>query len=166
MPNVGLFVGFNLPVYQKKLAAGVCEARARASADAALYEAERDQSHRDIKDLFVQAQVQQNILGLLTRTNLPAARQVLETTASDYRAGNAGVDYLSILSAWRDLLQLELQVAQIESELGKTLAALERAVGCSSTSIRLIPRRWRRRSRLGAVSCRCSRAREAPTPVR
>ena len=27
-PNVGLFVGMNLPVYQKKLAAGVREARA------------------------------------------------------------------------------------------------------------------------------------------
>ena len=27
MPNVGLFVGFNLPVYQKKLAAGVCGGR-------------------------------------------------------------------------------------------------------------------------------------------
>ena len=27
MPNVGLFVGFNLPVYQKKLAAGVARPR-------------------------------------------------------------------------------------------------------------------------------------------
>ena len=34
MPNVGLFVGMNLPVYHKKLAAGVCEAQARAAADA------------------------------------------------------------------------------------------------------------------------------------
>ena len=61
MPNVGLFVGMNLPVYQKKIAAGVCEAQARAAADRALYEAERDQSHRDIKSLFVQAKVQQNV---------------------------------------------------------------------------------------------------------
>ena len=44
VPNVGLFVGFNLPVYRKKLAAGVCEAQARASADAALFESERDQT--------------------------------------------------------------------------------------------------------------------------
>ncbi len=35
MPNVGLFVGMNLPVYHKKLAAGVCEAQARAAADRA-----------------------------------------------------------------------------------------------------------------------------------
>ena len=39
-PNVGLFVGFNLPIYHKKLAAGVQEAQARAAADGQLFEAE------------------------------------------------------------------------------------------------------------------------------
>jgi outer membrane protein TolC len=131
MPNVGMFVGLNLPIYHGKLAAGVREAQARAAADAALYEAERDQSHRDIKDLFVRARSQRNIADLLRRVNLPAARQVLELTAGDYRAGNAGVDLLVVLSATRDLLQVELQVAQLESELGKTLASLERAVGAA-----------------------------------
>ena len=98
-PNVGLFVGFNLPIYHKKLAAGVLEAQARAAADGQLFEAERDQAHRDIKDFFVQARVQQNVLSLLRRNNLPVAKQVLELTAGDYTAGNAGVDFLSLLSA-------------------------------------------------------------------
>jgi outer membrane protein, heavy metal efflux system len=128
-PNVGLFVGFNLPIYHKKLAAGVQEAQARAAADGQLFEAERDQAHRDIKDFFVQARVQQNVLLLLRRNNLTTAKQVLELTAGDYTAGNAGVDFLSLLSAWRELLQVEIQIAQIEAELGKTLASLERAVG-------------------------------------
>jgi len=128
-PNVGLFVGFNLPIYQKKLAAGVHEAQARAAADAQLFEAERDQAERDIKDLFVQAKVQQNVLALLRRTNLPAAKRVLELTTSDYAASIAGVDFLTVFSALRDQLQVELQIAQIEAELGKALASLERAVG-------------------------------------
>lgn len=128
-PNVGLFVGFNLPIYHKKLAAGVQEAQARATADGQLLEAERDQAHREIKDFFVQARAQQNVLSLLQRNNLPTAKQVLELTAGDYTAGNAGVDFLSLFSAWRELLQVEIQIAQIEAELGKTLASLERAVG-------------------------------------
>ncbi len=127
MPNVGMFVGFNLPVYRKKLAAGVCEAQARAAADAQLYEAERDQANRDIKDLFAQAKVQENVAGLLRRTNLPNAEQVLKLTAGEYTAGN--VDTLALITAQRELLQTQLQVAQVESELGKALAALERAVG-------------------------------------
>lgn len=129
MPNLGMFVGFNLPVYRGKLDAGVREAQARAAVDAALYESERDQSQRDIRDLFVQARVQRNVLGLLQRSNLPAARQVLELTAGDYRAGIEGVDLLSVVSASRDLLQVELQIAQLEAEYAKTLASLERAVG-------------------------------------
>jgi outer membrane protein TolC len=127
VPNVGFFVGFNLPIYRKKLAAGVFEAQARASANAQLYEADRDQVQRDVKDLFTQAKVQQNIIDLLRRTNLPNSQQVLKTTAGEYRAGN--VDYLSLISAWREVLQVELQIAQIEAELGKTIASLERAVG-------------------------------------
>jgi outer membrane protein TolC len=129
MPNVGLFVGLNLPVYHRKYRAGVCEAQARLAADAQLYEDERDQAQRDVKDLFVQARVQQNVVGLLNRSNLPAAKQVFELTTSAFRAANAGVDYLSVLNAWRDVLQVELQIAQVEAELGKTLASLERAVG-------------------------------------
>ncbi len=89
-PNIGFFVGLNLPIYHKKLAAGVQEARARAAADAQLFEAELDQAHRDIKDFFVQAKVQQNVLALLRRNNLPAAKQVLELTASDYRGWQCG----------------------------------------------------------------------------
>jgi outer membrane protein TolC len=129
MPNVGLFVGLNLPIYRHKNRAAVCEAQARLAADAQLYQDERDQAHRDIKDLFVQAKVQQNVIGLLNRINLPAAKQVYELTASAFRAANAGVDYLSVLNAWRDVLQVELQIAQVEAELGKTLASLARAVG-------------------------------------
>ena len=54
-PNVGLCVGFNLPIYREKLAAGLCEAQARAVADAKLYDAKRDATYREIKDLMTQA---------------------------------------------------------------------------------------------------------------
>jgi cobalt-zinc-cadmium efflux system outer membrane protein len=129
MPNVGFFVGLNLPVYRTKLRAAVREAEARVAAETHLLEAESDQARREVKDLFVQARVQQKLLELLERTNLPVARQVLDLTAGDYRSGAAGVDALSFLGAWRELLQVELQVAQLEAELEKTLASLERAVG-------------------------------------
>jgi outer membrane protein TolC len=129
MPNVGLFVGMNLPVYRKKLAAGVCEAQARAAADRALYEAERNQSQRDIKGLFAQARALQNVVSLLRKNNLPTAERVLSLTSGEYRANVAGVDFLTVITAWRELLQVQLQIAQLESDLGKALASLERAVG-------------------------------------
>jgi outer membrane protein TolC len=127
-PNVGLFVGFNLPIHQVKYRAGVCEAEERAIADTKLYEAQRDETFSEIQDLMVQAKVQQNVLILLRDSILPRTRESLELTRSDYAKSN--VDYATMLAALREVLQVQLQIAQVEAELGKALAALERAVGC------------------------------------
>ncbi len=125
--NIGMFVGFNMPVYRNKLAAGVCEAQARAMADAKLYEAEKDGTFRQIKDLLSQARSQRQIISLFQETILPRAHQALDVASSDYQA--ARVDYLTLITAWREVLQIELQVAQLETSLGQSLASLERAVG-------------------------------------
>jgi outer membrane protein TolC len=126
-PNVGMFVAFNLPVYRQKYEAGVCEARERAIADAKLYEAQRDETASELQDLVVQAQVHENVLGLLRESILPRTRQSLELARSDYARAN--VDYGTVQSALREVLQVQLQITQVDAELAKALAALERAVG-------------------------------------
>ena len=77
---------------------------------------------------MTQARVQQNVLGLLRDRILPRAEQALELAGKDFAAGN--VDLPAVLSAQRETLQVQVQVAQVEGELGKALASLERAVGC------------------------------------
>ncbi len=71
--NLGVFLGFNVPIYRDKLDAGVHEAQARAVADAKLYEAERDGTFRQIKDLLSQAKAQRETLDLFQRSILPRA---------------------------------------------------------------------------------------------
>jgi outer membrane protein, heavy metal efflux system len=126
-PNVGLFVAFNLPVYRAKYRAGVCEAQERTLADVKLYEAQRDETYSEIQDLLTQAKVQQNVLTLLRDGVLPRAKSSFDLARSDYAKSN--VDYATMQSALREILQVRLQIVQIESELAKALAALERAVG-------------------------------------
>lgn len=92
------------------------------------YEAQRDETYSEIHDFMTQARVQQNVLGLLRDSILPRAEQALELAGKDFAAGN--VDFPTVLSAQRETLQVRVQVAQIEGELGKALASLERAVGC------------------------------------
>jgi outer membrane protein TolC len=125
--NIGMFVGFNLPIYRTKLAAGVLEAQARTVADAKLYDAERDGTYREIKDLLARARAQRETLDLFGESILPRAGEALDVALSDYQT--AGVDFLTLITAWREVLQIEVQVAQFETELGKSLASLERAVG-------------------------------------
>ncbi len=127
-PNVGLFVGFNLPINRAKYRAGVGEAQERTLADAKLYEAQRDETYSEIYDLMTQAKVQQNVLTLLRDSILPRAEQTLELAGKDFALSN--VDLPTVLSAQREALQVQVQIAQIEGELGKALASLERAVGC------------------------------------
>ncbi len=126
-PNIGLFVGFNLPVYRNKYRAGVCEAQERARADAKLYEAQRDETLSEIKDFMVQAKVQQNVASLLRDKILPRTNDTLKLARSDYVESNT--DLATVFSALRELLQIQLQIAQVEGELGKAIASLERAVG-------------------------------------
>lgn len=125
--NLGMFLGFNVPIYHAKNDAAVREAQARAVADAKLYEAERDSAFRAVKDLFSQAQAQRSTLDLFQSRILPRAREALEVATSDYEAGD--VDFLTLVTAWREVLQIELQVAQFEAALAKSLASLERTIG-------------------------------------
>lgn len=125
--NLGLFLGFNVPIYHAKNDAAVREAQARTVADARLYEAERDATLRAIRDLLSQARTQRATLDLFEGGILPRAHDALEIASSEYEAGN--VDFLTLLTAWREVLQIELQVALLESSLGQNLASLERAVG-------------------------------------
>ncbi|AMV38107.1 TolC family protein [Planctomyces sp. SH-PL62] len=125
---VGLTVGFNLPVYRGKLAAGVREAEARAVANSRRYDNLRDETYEAVKSLLAEATSRRDVIDLFRSGYLPRSRQALEIAASDYRAGN--LDFLTLVTAWRELLQVELQIARFESELGRALAQLERVVGC------------------------------------
>lgn len=128
MPNVGLFVAFNLPVHREKYRAGVCEAQERAIADAKLYEAQRDETRSEIADLLTQARVQEDVVALLRDSILPRTRKALDLAKTEY--SNANVDIATLLTAMREVLRVQIQLTQVEAELGKALASLERAVGC------------------------------------
>lgn len=125
--NIGFTVGFNLPVYRKKLAAGVCEAEARAVADSRRYDDLRDETYEEVKELYLEAKAKREVLELFRTSYLPRAEDVLKLAANDYRAGNQ--DFITLITALRELLTVRLQVARLESELGRVLASLERIVG-------------------------------------
>jgi cobalt-zinc-cadmium efflux system outer membrane protein len=125
--NVGFVVGFNVPIYRRKLDAGVCEAEARVRADSRRFEADRDRAFRQIKERHAQALAQRETLALLSDRIAPKSRQALQSAASGYRAGT--LDFVTLNTARQELLDVEVQIARAEASLGRALADLERAVG-------------------------------------
>ena len=131
--NFLVTVGFNLPIWRDKLRAGVREAEARVLTDARQYDAERDETFRQIRRLIAQADAYQQQIELYTKNIIPRAEQTLQVSVADYRVGK--VDFLQIVDNWNELLRFEIQLVRLRAQLGQTLASLERVIGCQLATL-------------------------------
>lgn len=125
--DVGTYVGFNLPIYRRKLDGAVSEAQARAIADARQYDHDRDQVYAEVRELYAEAEAQRETLDLLEVNILPKSEQAFEVARNDYSTGD--LDFLTLNTARQEVLRLLIQVARVKADLNRTVAALERAVG-------------------------------------
>jgi outer membrane protein TolC len=120
-------VTFNMPIYHKRIEAGVRQAEAQAVADRRQYDSLKDRTLEQVKDLFVKARSQQELLDLFRTDIIPKADQTLQVSARAYQAGD--VDFLQLIDNWRQLLRFQLAYQRLEAQLRQTLASLERVVG-------------------------------------
>jgi outer membrane protein, heavy metal efflux system len=132
--SLGIAVGINLPVWQSKLRAGVREAENRTLENQRRYEAARDDMFRLIRQLTVQALAEKEQAELLRNELVPKARQALNLAVEGYRAST--VDPVRVVDNWLQFTNLTLELARLESSIGKTMASLERVVGQQLTPLR------------------------------
>jgi outer membrane protein, heavy metal efflux system len=131
--SLGIAFGINLPIWEPKLRAGVREARYRTSENQQLYRASRDETFRVIRQLTVQALAQKEQLELLRNELVPNARQALALAIEGYK-GNI-VDPVRVVDNWLQLTNVLLELAGVETSIGKTMASLERIVGIQLTPL-------------------------------
>lgn len=122
---VGLNV--NLPIYRRRIEAGIREAETKAVATARQYDALKDQTLAEVKDLFTQAASQEELLQLFRADIIPKAQQTLEQSLAAYRVGQ--VDFQTLIDNWQDLLQFEISEKRLEARLRQSLASLARVIG-------------------------------------
>ena len=125
--NLGVGLMVNVPIYRKRLDAGVREAEAMVVSGAREYDALRDQTLEEVKDLFSQATSQNEMLRLFRDNIVPKADQTLKVSLRAYEVGE--IDFLQLVDNWRQVLRFQLAEQRLESQLRQTLAALERVVG-------------------------------------
>jgi len=122
-------ISINIPFGQSKRHASVDEFRA---------EMQRMEWDRVGAVKQIEAEVQNNYdrveesihtLSLFHKRLLPLAKENMETARADYQAGNG--DFLTLISAEKNLIRTELEFEQARANYHKRLAELERAVGGS-----------------------------------
>jgi outer membrane protein TolC len=87
----------------------------------------RDRTTEEVKDLFVRATSQRDLLELFAQEILPKAEQTLQVSVRSYEAGT--VDFLTLIDNWRQLLRFQVAYHRLEAQLRQTLASLERTIG-------------------------------------
>ncbi|MFH1265275.1 MAG: TolC family protein [Planctomycetota bacterium] len=122
-----LGLSVNVPIYRKRLEAGVREKEAQAVSTARQYDSLRDQTVAQVKDLFAQATSQYELVRLFRDDIIPKADQTLNVSKSAYGVGD--VDFLQLIDNWSQLLRFQIMRHRLESQLQQTLATLERVVG-------------------------------------
>lgn len=126
--NVGIVAGVSVPLWQDRLRAGVREAEHRVVESARRYDAERDDTFRQVRRYAAAAEAADRQRMLYRESILPGAAQAREVSVADYRTGRT--DILQVVDNYRALLAFEIQVARSEADLGQALASLDRVVGC------------------------------------
>jgi cobalt-zinc-cadmium efflux system outer membrane protein len=121
--------GVNLPVYHKRLQAGVREAQANMAGHLRRYDSLKDRTQEQIKQLFTQVKSQLELLQLFQEGIVPKAEQTLQLSRQAYQVGQA--DFLTLVDNWQQLLRFQIAQIRLESQLHQSLAALERVVGGS-----------------------------------
>jgi outer membrane protein TolC len=124
---LGVGIGANIPIYRKRLEAGVREAEAQTVASAREYDTLRDKAQEEVKDLFARLTSQQQLLVLFSTDIIPRAERTLKVSTVAYQTGR--VDILMLIDNWKQLLQYRIARQRLEAQIRQTLASLERAVG-------------------------------------
>jgi outer membrane protein TolC len=125
--NLTAAMSLNLPVYRRRLEAGVREAEAQVVASARQYDQMRDATLRDVKNLFATAVSQRELARLFRESIVPNTQQALEVSIREYQVGET--TFVQMIDNWRELLRLQIMQRQIEAQLRQTLASLARVVG-------------------------------------
>ncbi len=122
-----LTLGMNLPVYKKRIDAGVREAQTRALASSRKYDRLKDETMEGVADLFAKIKSQQENLRLFRNDIIPKQKLTLEQSIDDYQVGK--VDFLQLIENWRQLLRFQIAEKRFETDLQQSLASLARQIG-------------------------------------
>ena len=125
--NLGAGLSVNLPVYRKRLDAAVREAEAQVVAGVRQYDQMKDETQQEVKRLFTEALSQRDLSELFRESIIPKTEQAFQISIREYQVGQT--QFADLLGNWRELLRFHVTHLEIQTQLRKSMASLERVVG-------------------------------------
>jgi outer membrane protein TolC len=122
---LALAVGFNIPVYRKRIRAGVAEARASEQADRDLLAAVQDSLRFDVQDATLRRNSLEERGRLYFEVIIPQAEESLASAEAAYTTNR--LSFLDLLDAERVLFQSRLAYHRLVADLWIALTDLELA---------------------------------------
>lgn len=122
-----LGIGFNLPVYQSRIRAGICEAQASQRASESKLASLKDMAAEEVFDLVAKLESNQQTMELIREDIIPKAQRTLDLSIDEYATGK--VEYVQLIANWRSVLRYRVTEADLQSQHSQLLASLARSVG-------------------------------------
>ncbi|MCG3198226.1 MAG: hypothetical protein GHCLOJNM_02720 [bacterium] len=119
----------NLPVYRKRLAAGVREAESGVREAQSMREEARNELAVELQSELYRLRNAERQVRLLSEVLLPKARQSVEVTETGYSAGES--TFLELVDTERELLAFQENYYRAAASYGQALAKIEALVGRS-----------------------------------
>lgn len=120
-------VRMNLPTRLTRRAAGIAEAMAKLAQKRAELDRTVDQINFQVQDAYFQAQKAERAIKLYAETIIPAAQANVVAAQSAYATGK--IPFLSLLETQRNLVTLKDRQAEVQADLYRKRALVERAIG-------------------------------------
>jgi outer membrane protein TolC len=127
------FVSVNVPIWFGKLNAQERMARKQLDASRETAANVAFQTQAEVRDAWAQAETYLDQVALYRRSIIPQTQDTYKASESSYAAAKVGL--IDLLDSERSILAARLGLVLNEAELGKALAALERAVGVDLADI-------------------------------
>jgi len=122
-------MNLNIPLYQNRRNAAVREATFRVNKMQAEYDQQVDLIRNEVQSGYAKLRASRRTVGLYTKKVLPAAQDNVAAATSGYTAGT--VDFLRLIQAQRESLELQEKYQQAVVEYNRNRAELDRVVGAA-----------------------------------
>ncbi|GAB4149871.1 MAG: hypothetical protein Tsb009_24390 [Planctomycetaceae bacterium] len=127
-----LMFGINVPIYRQRLRAADSESRLKYFASRHQEESTANRFRADVAGFHADAVASNQVLAILEENIIKRARRSLDLSVQSWRQDR--IEFQRLIDNYQNLIRFEIAILERRRAVNKSLASLERAVGCALES--------------------------------